>query len=136
MKKAAFLLFLPLLVGCNNVEDIPFIDEQEPILLTAENLDLNDDGFTDTIRLTFDERIRDETVRGGDFSIDGINSIDFQFDTNGDKSHDEFIYLTITDGVHSIELLVVLNYTQGTVADMSGNLLPNTVTNTIPPTIP
>ena len=132
MRKASFLLLLPLAVACNNLEDIPFIDEDPPTLLVAENLDLNTDGFTDTVRLVFNENIRDETVRGGDFSIPGIDNIDFRFDTNGDTSHDEIIHLTIIDGVHAVSLSVELTYTPGTAADMEGNLLPSTVINTTP----
>ena len=136
MRKASMIFILPLLIGCNQLEDIPFVDEMEPTLLAAENLDLSSDGFTDTIRLTFDERIGDETVNGGDFSVNGINNIDFEFDTNGDKSHDEIIHLSIDDGVHSVNLALDLTYTQGTLADLSDNLLPGFVITTTPPVFP
>ena len=136
MKKASMIFFLPLLIGCNQLEDIPFVDEVEPTLLIAENLDLSLDGFTDTIRLTFDERIGDETVNGGDFSINGINNIDFEFDTNGDKSHDEIIHLTIDGGVYSVNSALDLTYTQGTLADLSDNLLSGLVITTTPPASP
>jgi hypothetical protein len=131
MKRLGVLLLFPFLSACNQLEDIPFVDTQAPTLLTAENMDLSGDQFTDTIKLTFDEWVRDEAITGSDFSVDQITTINFQFDTNGDVSHNEIIHLTIDDGVYGVGTGFDLTYTAGTLSDLAGNLLADTTTTTL-----
>ena len=128
MKKWIFLLFFPVLVVCNNVDEMPFIDNDPPILVAAKTLDLDVDGFVETIQVVFNERIDDMTINPDDFSLDLIGALEFRFDTNGDKSRDELIHLSFVDGFLALDVTPVLTYTKpanpltGT-RDVEGNRL-------------
>ncbi len=68
-------------------------------IISIETADLNDDGFIDTLHVTFDDFIQDSTVRADDFDVAGVGGEAFSSTTNGDVADDDDIYITFTDGV-------------------------------------
>ncbi len=128
MKRLLWLASLPILLACNNVDDVFDPDLDAPILVAAKTLDLDSDGSVETIQLLFDDQIADETVDESDFSFDPLlGKVLFDFSTNGDQSHNAVIYLSFPDDFYALSTEFELTYTAGTLADTDGNLLPDTV---------
>jgi len=100
-----------------------FSDVMGPVVLSKETADLNGDGFIDAIHVTFSEAIQDSTVSAGDWDVAGVTVDAFVSTTNGDTADDADIYITFADGVLDTGATPDMTYTQGTLADGSGNLL-------------
>ncbi|MFB3106623.1 MAG: DUF4347 domain-containing protein, partial [Pseudomonadales bacterium] len=98
-------------------------DKAAPVVLSKETADLNGDGFIDAIQVKFSEAILDSTVSAGDWDVAGVTVDPFVSTTNGDTADDADIYITFTDGVLDTGATPDVTYTQGTLADGSGNLL-------------
>lgn len=121
MKRLSWLLAIPFLFACTT--DEVFVDTDPPILVAAKTLDLNGNGSVETVQVLFSERIADETVDAADFDLDLVGAVAFEFDTNGDRSHDEVIHLSFPDGFLPADAEPLLDYTPGSLADLSGNAL-------------
>jgi hypothetical protein len=98
-------------------------DKAAAVVLSKETADLNGDGFIDAIQVKFSEAILDSTVSAGDWDVAGVTVDPFVSTTNGDTADDADIYITFTDGVLDTGATPDATYTQGTLADLSGNLL-------------
>ena len=128
MKRLLCLASLPILLACNNVDDVFDPDLDAPILVSAKTLDLDDDGSVETFQLLFDDQMADETLDESDFSFDPLlGKVRFDFSTNGDQSHNAVIYLSFPDDFYALSTEFELTYTAGTLADTDGNLLADTV---------
>ncbi|MDJ0878497.1 MAG: DUF2341 domain-containing protein [Halieaceae bacterium] len=86
-------------VGSNTVG--PVAPGRGADITSIETADLDEDGFIDAIRVTFDDAIQDSTVRADDFDVAGVVGESFSSTTNSDVADDNDIYITFTDGVLS-----------------------------------
>jgi hypothetical protein len=129
MKRFSWLLVLPLLLACGDADDSSLLvgpDIVAPTLIVAKTLDLDGNGAVETIEMLFDDQMADETLDTADFAFNPIvGTAFFRFNTNGDKSHNPILYLSFPDGFFGLDTQFVLVYTQGTLADTDGNLLPD-----------
>ena len=133
MKRLLWLASLPILLACNNVDDVFVPDLDAPILVAAKTLDLDSDGSIETIQLLFDDQMADETLDESDFAFaPGLGKVRFDFTTNGDQSHNAVMYLSFPDDFFALSTEFELTYTAGTLADTDGNLLADTVIDVQP----
>ncbi|RKZ90452.1 MAG: hypothetical protein DRQ43_11265, partial [Gammaproteobacteria bacterium] len=109
--------------GSEEAAEVATTDKAAPVILSKETADLDGDGFIDAIHVTFSEAIDDSTVVAGDFDVAGVTGETFSSTTNGDIANDADIYITFNDGVLDTGATPDVTYTQGTLADLSGNLL-------------
>ncbi|MCP4090136.1 MAG: DUF2341 domain-containing protein, partial [Gammaproteobacteria bacterium] len=109
---------------------ITYTDVSAPTIISKETADLDGDGSIDAIHITFDEAIDDSTIVASDFDVAGVAGEAFSSTTNGDTANDEDIYITFNDGELNSGATPDVTYTQGTLADTSGNLLASDNTDT------
>ncbi|MFC1957812.1 SwmB domain-containing protein, partial [Chloroflexota bacterium] len=99
------------------------VDNTAPTITARDTADLDGDGYIDAIHITFDENIDDTNVLATDFAIAGASGLAFSSTTNSDTADDADIYITFTDGTLLSDAVQNVTYTQGTLADLAGNLL-------------
>ena len=121
MLRLSWLLAIPVLLGCGT--HAVFDDADAPALVAAKTMDLDSDGTVETVQVLFSEPIADETVDPGDFHLDLIGAVTFEVRTNGDRIHDDVIHLSFPDGFLRAEAEPFLDYTPGSLEDLSGNAL-------------
>lgn len=102
------------------------IDSTLPTITEALTQDLDGNGQIDAIRFTFLENISDATVVAGDFDIVTYNNEAFNATLNGDVADNNIIYLTFDEAGIDTAAIPNYTYTQGTLTDLSGNLLAST----------
>ncbi|MBU4368152.1 Ig-like domain-containing protein [Patescibacteria group bacterium] len=102
------------------------VDVTAPTISTITTKDANGDGKTDTATIVFSEPVLDSSFAAGNFSISGVAGTSILTGTADDNTFD----VVIAGGIEGTEAKDV-TYTQGTGADMVGNLLVNVVTETI-----
>ncbi|MCK5082737.1 MAG: hypothetical protein KAR31_07500, partial [Candidatus Omnitrophica bacterium] len=97
------------------------IDTDVPGITGITTTDTNSDGAVETATIVFDEPVDDSTFLAGDFTIGGqtVTSID-----TGGTADDNTFDIILSTGVSTTGALIV-TYTQGTGADLAGNLLAN-----------
>ena len=100
-----------------------FDDTDAPVVVAAKTMDLNSDGSVETVQVLFSEPIADETVDPADFHLDLIGAVTVEFRTNGDRSDNEVIHLSFPDGFLRDDAEPLLDYTPGSLEDLSGNAL-------------
>jgi hypothetical protein len=130
MKRLSWLLVIPLFLACGDAEDSSLVSGPNvtaPVLLAAKTMDIDGDGTVETIQMLFESQMADETLNTADFAFNPVvGQVFFAFDTNGDKSHNAVMHLSIPDGFYGPDTQFILLYTQGTLADTDGNLLGDT----------
>ncbi|RME91188.1 MAG: hypothetical protein D6767_05580, partial [Candidatus Hydrogenedentota bacterium] len=103
------------------------VDTIPPTITAVETADLNGNGKIDAVKVTFDENISDASVTATDFDVVGYTGESFSSTTNGDVTNNNIIYITFTEGASAdTGSTPTVNYTQGTLTDMWGNLLAST----------
>ncbi len=135
MKRLSWLLAIPLLfvsISCSDVDtDNP--DVTSPTMLAAKTMDLDGDGSVETIQMIFDDKMADETLETTDFSFaPTVGAVGFQFNLNGDKSHNSILHLSFPDGFVGLDVGLDLVYISGSLSDTDGNLLPDTLLDVQP----
>jgi len=99
------------------------LDNGVPTITGRETADRDGDGFIDAVRIVFSKNINDGSVNVNNFAIAGVTGKGFSSTTLGDVANDNDIYITFTDGVLGTVSTPGVQYTQGTLADLVGNLL-------------
>ena len=126
-----------LKVAGGNVQLV--VDNTPPLINQREALDLNGNGFLDTIRITLNKAVRDSSVSAANFSVSGASGLTFTTTTNGDTANNTVIYLSFTDGVLAGGASPVVGYVRpgaGGAADLAGNLLQSTSGTTVDKALP
>jgi hypothetical protein len=101
------------------------VDNNPPAILSRRSVDLNGNGYIDAIHITFSKSIEDSTVDAGNFDVGGVSGESFSSSTGGDTPDDADIYITFDDDVLGTGQVPTVIYTQGTLADPAGKLLPS-----------
>jgi hypothetical protein len=102
-------------------------DTTAPTVVSAESLDIDGDGVSDTIKVVFSESVLDSsfTPGGGAFACTDLTITDGTFKTvAGDVTNDNTIYLEVTAGFTGTEAATnKLTQTAGAITDLAGNPL-------------
>jgi len=89
---------------------------------STETQDIDGDGKIDAVKVTFNKNILDSTVVASDFDVDGYVGEAFSSTTNSDVANNNVIYINFTEGAgYDTGATPSVVYTQGTLADASGN---------------
>ena len=99
------------------------LDNGAPTITGRETADRDGDGYIDAVRVVFSKNISDGSVNVNNFAIGGVTGKGFSSTTLGDVANDNDIYITFIDGVLGTVGTPGIQYTQGTLADLVGNLL-------------
>src|SRR3989344_5841442 len=102
------------------------VDVTVPTITSITTKDADADGGVDTATIVFSEPVDDSTFVLDDFTIGGVAATAINTGTADDNTFD----VVVTGGVAGTEAKEV-TYTQGTGADIAGNLLANVVDGTI-----
>lgn len=102
-------------------------DTTQPTITSRQTRDLDGDGYIDAMRIIFDEAILESTVTLANFSISGVTGASFSSNTAGDVADDSDIYITFDDGALDSSQTPTVQYTAGTLTDLSNNFLQSTV---------
>ncbi|PCI29969.1 hypothetical protein COB55_01150 [Candidatus Wolfebacteria bacterium] len=94
------------------------VDATAPSIASITTKDSNGDGSVDTATIVFSENIDDSTFSAGDFTLGGDTVTSIVTGTPDDDTFD----ILVSGGVSGTEVKEV-TYTQGTGADLVGNLL-------------
>ncbi|MCG8569899.1 MAG: hypothetical protein MJB14_07140, partial [Spirochaetes bacterium] len=102
------------------------LDVNPPTIVSRQTVDLDVDGQIDAIHITFSKNIDDTTVTAGDFDVSVYIGEAFSSTTNGYTANDNDIYITFTEsGSSDTAATPTLQYTAGTLTDLTGNALAN-----------
>ena len=105
--------------GTQTSNPATLIDVTPPTIGSAVTLDVDGNGKIDRAVVTFSENIDDSTFSAGNFSIGGIQASSILVTGTDDDNQITLDFSTQIDGTGVKTLL----YTQGTGADLVGNLL-------------
>ncbi|MBU1754648.1 hypothetical protein KKG56_12515 [bacterium] len=103
-------------------------DPDPPTIGTCTTVDTDGDGFIDAIDVAFSEAINYSTVQFGDFRVDTL--ICGSWTTLGTQN-DSCLRLFFQDGTLTTAATPTLNYTPGSLTDLSDNKLATTTATTI-----
>ncbi|WP_241692739.1 beta strand repeat-containing protein [Haloarcula salina] len=97
------------------------VDDTAPTITSSTTADSDNNGKIDAIDLTFSEDV--ENVNAGDYSVNGytIDSVD----DAGDQDASTYTLNLVESGSLDTGVTPEVSYTQGTTADLAGNLLAN-----------
>ncbi len=106
---------------------VTILDKIAPAILTGETQDLDEDGYLDAVRLTFNEPVKDSTVTAANFDVAGYGDEAFSSVTAGDTADNAVVYITFKQSTTpDTGATPTITYTQGTLEDSAGNKLAST----------
>ena len=98
-------------------------DKTPPVITSLETVDIDGDGYIDAIHIQFSEQINDASITAADFDVVSIDGESFNSNTSGDIADDNDIFIAFADDTLDSGQTPAINYTAGTLEDLSGNLL-------------
>ncbi|NRA24760.1 MAG: DUF2341 domain-containing protein, partial [Oleispira sp.] len=107
------------------------IADMTPSIRSIEAVDLDDDGYTDAVHITFSKVIDDNTVKTSDWDVEGVSGESFSSTTNGDSANDQYIYITFEDGVLDNGATPKVTFTEGNLASLSGQVVHKDIFNIV-----
>lgn len=109
-----------------NTQASTLVDVTAPTITTITTKDANSDGSVETATIIFSEAVNDSTFAASNFTIGGVTATTINTGTANDNTFN----VVLATGVAGTAAKQV-HYTQGTGADIAGNLLANVVDGTV-----